>query len=132
MVDEMTGYTVDVTREDGQWLADVPGLPGAHTFAGNLVTLDKYVREVIVLVEDLPEEESATIALDYRYHDVPDVVMQAAALGRRRRAIEQEATQVLATVTDTAQALSAAGYSIRDAAGLLGISTSRAAQLVAA
>lgn len=37
-------YRVVVTREDGAWLADVPTLDGAHTWARNLPTLDLAVR----------------------------------------------------------------------------------------
>ena len=128
----MKNYIVDVTREDGQWLADVRDLPGAHTFARNLVTLDKYVREVIAVVEDIAVEQAAIIDLDYHYHDVPGIVEKAIALGQRRRIVERETAQVVAATTDTARALSAAGYSVRDAAGLLGVSPGRAAQLIAA
>jgi predicted RNase H-like HicB family nuclease len=42
-------YRVVVTREDGRWLADVPGLEGAHTYARSLPALDQAVREVVVL-----------------------------------------------------------------------------------
>jgi hypothetical protein len=34
-------YQVTVSREDGQWLADVPELQGAHTYARSLPTLDQ-------------------------------------------------------------------------------------------
>jgi predicted RNase H-like HicB family nuclease len=40
-------YRVVVTREDSHWLADVPELQGAHTYARSLPTLDQAVREVI-------------------------------------------------------------------------------------
>lgn len=49
-------FRVVVTREDGQWLADVPGLTGAHTYARSLPSLDQAVREVVVLAADLPDE----------------------------------------------------------------------------
>lgn len=38
-------YRVVVTREDGAWLADVPGLDGAHTYAHTPPALDRAVRE---------------------------------------------------------------------------------------
>lgn len=50
----MTTYGVHVTREGHQWLAEVPGLEGTQTYAPNLTALDRYVREIIVLAEDLP------------------------------------------------------------------------------
>jgi hypothetical protein len=36
-------------REDNQWLADVPELPGAHTYARSLPSLEQAIREVVVL-----------------------------------------------------------------------------------
>jgi hypothetical protein len=55
-MDAMNGdtYRAIITREDGHWLADVPSLPGAHTYARSLPTLDQAVREVVVLAADLP------------------------------------------------------------------------------
>jgi len=49
-------YEVEVTREGSQWLADVPAVPGAHTFANSLDALRDSVREVIVLMADLPND----------------------------------------------------------------------------
>ena len=57
-------YCVVVTREDGHWLADVPSLEGAHTFARSLPTLDQAVREVVVLAADLPDEAMPVLVLD--------------------------------------------------------------------
>lgn len=48
----MKTYRVVVTREDGRWLADVPDVPGAHTWANSLNALRKAVREVIALMDD--------------------------------------------------------------------------------
>ena len=61
-------YRVVVTREDGHWLADVPSLEGAHTFARSLPTLDQAVREVVVLADDLPDEAMPVLVLNYEYH----------------------------------------------------------------
>ena len=61
-----SGYGVLVTREDGHWLADVPALAGAHTYARSLPALDQAVREVIVLAADLPDEAMPGLVLDYR------------------------------------------------------------------
>ena len=55
---EQPTYRVMATREDDAWLADVPELPGAHTFARTLPALDKAVREVIVLAADLPDAKN--------------------------------------------------------------------------
>src|SRR5947207_1472648 len=61
-------YRVVVTREDTHWLADVPELHGAHTYARNLPTLDQAVREVIVLAADLPDDAMPELVIDYDYH----------------------------------------------------------------
>ena len=63
-------FRVVVTREDGQWLADMPDLPGAHTYARSLPSLDQTVREVVVLAADLPDEVMPELVLDYDYHTV--------------------------------------------------------------
>jgi predicted RNase H-like HicB family nuclease len=58
-------YTVLVTRDGDNWLADVPSVPGAHTFARSLVGLAKSVREVVVLMDDLPDV--AAVELDFHF-----------------------------------------------------------------
>ena len=52
-----------VAREDGHWLADVPDLVGAHTYARSLPIL------VIMLAADLPDEAMSGLVLDYRYEN---------------------------------------------------------------
>src|SRR4029077_1411180 len=61
-------FRVVVTREDGRWLADVPELQGAHTYARSLPALDQAVREVVVLAADLPDEAMPGLVLEYEYH----------------------------------------------------------------
>ncbi len=56
-------YTVLVTRDGENWLADVPSVPGAHTFARSLEGLPRSVREVVVLMDDLPDD--AEVDLDF-------------------------------------------------------------------
>ena len=64
-------YHVVVTRDGDGWLADVPALPGTHTWAKTLRALDRNVREVIGMVEDLPRSAEAAMGLemDYRTGD---------------------------------------------------------------
>lgn len=64
----MSAYHVTVTREGEDWLADVPGLQGAHTFARDLPSLDRYVREVIVLAADLPDAAADDLSLTWEFH----------------------------------------------------------------
>jgi predicted RNase H-like HicB family nuclease len=58
-------YRVALTREDGQWLAEIPELRGAHTYARSLPTLVQSVREAIVLAADLPDEAVPDLAIEY-------------------------------------------------------------------
>jgi predicted RNA binding protein YcfA (HicA-like mRNA interferase family) len=126
------GYGVVVTREDGHWLADVPALAGAHTYARSLPALDQAVREVIVLAADLPDEAMPGLVLDYRY-DTGDPELDATALEvrRLRRQADELAAAVTARTGEVAAQLVARGLSVRDVAALLGISPQRVSQLTA-
>lgn len=61
----VTSYHVHVTREGDQWLADVPELEGSQTYASSLTALDRYIREVIVLGADLPDDAMNELALTW-------------------------------------------------------------------
>jgi hypothetical protein len=56
-------YEVKVAREGSDWLADVSGMPGGHTYSGNLSTLESAVREVLELMEKLPEGDEVNLDL---------------------------------------------------------------------
>ncbi|PZS15523.1 MAG: hypothetical protein DLM57_12460 [Pseudonocardiales bacterium] len=60
-------YEVVVTREDDAWLADVPSVPGAHTYARSLPSLFASAREVIVLMDDL--DDDAQVEVDVRFDE---------------------------------------------------------------
>jgi len=122
-----TSYEVIVTREDGAWLADVPAVAGAHTFARTLTGLRRSVREVIFLMDDLPDD--AAVAMSFRF-DVDDAtVMDAARLGQERRAIAAREADVIAGTARSVGDLIEHGYSVRDAAELLNITAGRVSQL---
>jgi len=122
-----TSYEVIVTREDGAWLADVPAVAGAHTFARTLTGLRRSVREVIILMDDLPDD--AAVAMSFRF-DVDDAtVMDAARLGQERRAIAAREADVIAGTARSVGDLIEHGYSVRDAAELLNITAGRVSQL---
>jgi hypothetical protein len=125
-------YRVVVTREDGHWLADVPGLQGAHTYARSLPALDQAVREVVVLAADLPDEAMPGLTLEYDYH-TGDADLDATALEVRqlRRQADELAAVAAARTGQAAAELVARGLSVRDAAALLGISPQRVSQLTA-
>lgn len=127
-------YHVVVTRdpEDARfWLADVAGLEGGHTYARSLAALDRYVREVIVLAADLPDEAEDALRLTWEYHTGdPDLDKVATALRSRRERAEAEARRLAEETSDLARRLVAEGrYSVRDAATLLAVSPSRVGQL---
>src|SRR5512132_2150577 len=89
-------FRVVVTREDGQWLADVPELQGAHTYARSLPSLDQAVREVVVLAAGLADEAMPELVLDYGYH-TGDPELDATALEVRR--LRRQADDQAATAT---------------------------------
>jgi len=125
-------YRVVVTREDRQWLADVPGLQGAHTYARSLPSLDQAVREVVVLAADLPDEAMPELVLDYDYHTGdPDLDATALQVRRLRREADDLAATAAARTSQAAAQLVARGLSVRDVAALLGISPQRVSQLTA-
>jgi DNA-binding NarL/FixJ family response regulator len=126
------GYEVVVTRDGGHWLADVPTLAGAHTYARSLPTLDQAVREVIVLAADLPDEAMPGLVLVYRYDTGdPDVDATALEVRRLRRQADELAAAVTARTGEVAAQLVARGLSVRDVAALLGISPQRVSQITA-
>ncbi len=125
-------YRVVVTREDGHWLADVPGLQGAHTYGRSLPTLDQAVREVVVLAADLPDGAMPELILEYAYHTGDEELDSAALEVRRlRRQADELASAAAARTGQTAVKLVAKGLSVRDVAALLGISPQRVSQLTA-
>jgi predicted RNase H-like HicB family nuclease len=125
-------YRVVVTREDGQWLADVPELQGAHTYARSLPSLDQAVREVVVLAADLPDEAMPELILGYDYHTGdPDLDATALEVRRLRRQADELAATAAARTSQAAAQLVACGLSVRDVAALLGISPQRVSQLTA-
>jgi hypothetical protein len=125
-------YRVNVTREQGQWLADVPELQGAHTYARSLPTLDQAVREVIVLAADLPDEAMPELVIDYDYHTGdPELDVAAVEVRRLRRQADELAATAATRTGQAAAKLIAKGLSVRDAAALLGISPQRVSQLTA-
>lgn len=105
-------YRVRVSREGSAWLADVPDLDGAHTFARSLTGLDRAVREVIVLADDLPDEAMPDLVLDcdYRTGD-PDLDAAAAEV----RALRNQADR-LATAATPAQPKQRRNLSTTDSA----------------
>ncbi|WP_341719838.1 hypothetical protein QQG74_09130 [Micromonospora sp. FIMYZ51] len=124
-------YRVVVTREDDAWLADVPELDGAHTYARNLPGLDQAVRETIAMLEDMPEGAEPGIRLSYEYRTGdPHLDAAAAQLRAARNRVAVEKQQVERQTVELAQRmLSQHALSVRDAATLLDVTPQRISQV---
>lgn len=124
-----TTYHVVVTREGDSWLADVPQLPGVHTWARTLPKLEEYAREAIAQAEDLPVGAEAGLALewDFRSGD-PDVDTQAAMLRDRRAELERAERDLARQTAELARSLRGR-LSVRDTAAVLGVSPQRISQV---
>lgn len=120
-------YKVIVTREGDSWLADVPDVPGAHTFARSLEGLDRSVREVIILMDDLADDADIEVVYDYQVDD--QAVVEAAVVGKERARIALDEAVLKASTARMIRALTDHGYSVRDSAHLLGITPGRVSQL---
>jgi DNA-directed RNA polymerase specialized sigma24 family protein len=126
-------YRVIVTREADVWLADVPVLRGAHTYARNLRSLQRYVREVVVLAADLPDGSEDLVDLDWTYDTGDEEINRVTGELRTRRTEIDEALQDLsARTTAVARKLVGRGWSVRDVATLLNVSPQRVSQLTSA
>ena len=122
-------YHVVVTRDGDGWMADVPALPGTHTWAKTLRALDRNVREVIGMVEDLPRSAEATLDLEMDYHTGDPMLDERAGRLRARRREQQRAAAEIASDTSELLRRFAAQLSVSDAAVLLGVSKGRISQL---
>lgn len=124
-----TTYHVVVTREDDSWLADVPQLPGVHTWARTLPKLEEYAREAIAQAEDLPVGAEAGLALawDFRSGD-PEVDTQAATLRDRRAELARAERDLAQQTAELARSLRSR-LSVRDTAAVLGVSPQRISQV---
>lgn len=122
-------YHVVVTRDGDGWMADVPALPGTHTWAKTLRALDRNIREVIGMVEDLPRSAEASLDLDLEYRTGdPDLDARSSELRARRREIERNADEVASETRELAGRL-AGQLPVSDTAILLGVSKGRVTQL---
>lgn len=127
-----TVYRVVVTREGGAWLANVPDVAGAHTYARSLAGLDAAVREAIAAVLDLPagREVEAGLALRWEYRTGDARIDEVTARLRARRAeLDAAEAELQALTAGCARQLVDANWSVRDAAALLGVSPGRISQV---
>ena len=96
-------YHVVVTRDGDGWMADVPAIPGTHTWAKTLRALDRNIREVIGMVEDLPRSAEASLDLDIEYRTGdPGLDSRSSQLRARRQEIERDAAEVASQTRELA------------------------------
>ncbi|MGH3274603.1 MAG: type II toxin-antitoxin system HicB family antitoxin [Streptosporangiaceae bacterium] len=129
MAEEKMNYQVVVTRDCDGWMADVPALPGTHTWARSLRALDRNIREVIGMVEDLPRSAEASLELDIDYRTGDSGIdMRSSRLRAKRRKVESDAAEVASHTRQLAEQLDSR-LSVSDTAILLGVSKGRITQL---
>ncbi len=124
-------YVVIVTREDGSWLGEVPGLAGGHSYARTLPGLHAAMREVIALVEDLPEGAEADLDVTWDYSQVDGDAVEAGRLAVRRAEVQRQGEQIAAQTRDLVGHFVREGWSSRDIAALLNLSPGRVSQIAA-
>lgn len=126
----MSAYLIKVVRDGENWLGEVPGLTGAHTFARNLETLDRSMREVIVLAEDLPDDADDSLELEWQFcTGDAQLDRELETLRHERQQLSAERRRAQAATAGLVGQLSRAGFSVRDVAVLTGVSRARAQQL---
>jgi DNA-directed RNA polymerase specialized sigma24 family protein len=123
-----TCYQVTVSREDGDWVGAVNGVPGAVVETRRLDHLEDEIRDGLALLLSIPWD---SFDLDWSY-ELPPEISTAVEEYRRASARLADAEAEYAEVSRKAVAeLRRAHVSQRNAAALLGVSHQRVHQLAA-
>jgi predicted RNase H-like HicB family nuclease len=120
-------YRVKLTRDDeGAWLARVPRVPGCHTYGRSIEQAMNRIREALSLWVD----DAATADLQ------PDIALPEparsnvrkvrSARDRAQRAEEDARALLVETVRELTRD---EGWSVRDVAGVIGLSPQRIHQI---
>jgi predicted RNase H-like HicB family nuclease len=120
-------YDVGLARDEtGAWVAQVPAVPGCHTYGRSIQQALSRTREALSLwVDDAADADlRPQIRLTREERDITQRVSVARA--HADRAHDDAHTALV----DAVVRLSAAGFSRRDAATLLGLSHQRIQQLL--
>lgn len=121
-------YKIVVTREGCKWLADVPEVRGAHTYAKSLEGLDKAVREVIELMDD-GRRVGDPLDVEFVFAEIDGPVHSASLVGKERRELAARDQDLQVRTKELIAALVGQGVSGRDAARILAITSGRVSQL---
>lgn len=120
-------YTVSITREGDAWLADVPEVDGAHTYARSIDVLLKSIREVIILMDDLHEDAELDLILEHNFDN--ELVARAFEIGRARAELAARDAELVSATADVIQELNRNGFTVRDSARLLEMTPGRVSQI---
>ncbi|HIW95969.1 MAG TPA: hypothetical protein H9867_05725 [Candidatus Corynebacterium gallistercoris] len=123
-------YTVEITRENGDWLATVTDLEGVATWASTFTQLVQYVREAIALAEDLPEGAEETIDVEWVLPGAQPELAAALEVAQQRHNLVKAQTELEPKIAEAVSALTRAQWSTRDQAELFGMSAGRVSQIV--
>ncbi|AEN79924.1 HicB-like antitoxin [Mycobacterium phage Purgamenstris] len=123
-------YTATVTREGDMWLAEVPGLPGAHAYARTLSRLREELIDAVILSADLDDDADVAIEFVPADRTADPLIISAFELARHRASLREQECQVVRDTAEVAKQLIAKGFSVRDAAGALDVTPGRISQLV--
>jgi predicted RNase H-like HicB family nuclease len=121
-------YEVEVERDEGgAWIARVPAVPGCHTYGRSIRQAQNRIREALALwVED-----AETAELHFR-HRLPARALKELTrvrIARQRASVVQR--EAKAVTSRAIKYLSNhEGLSVRDIAGLIGLSHQRVQQLL--
>lgn len=123
-------FRVQITREGEQWLAEVPEVPGTHTWARSLAALESSTREAIALALDLPEGAEDLLSLSLEIDTgVAEVDEQARRVRTERVRLAEAEVELQRSTQELARRVLDSGLSARDAARLLGVSVQRISQI---
>lgn len=126
MVEAMSRYTANVTRDGRFWLINVPEID-RHTQARNLAEIEPMARDLVSIIDGVGPD---SFELDVDIAMPGDVTRRLARAAELRATEAQVRTEAAAEVRAAAAELKDAGIPLRDLGKLLGVSYQRAHQLV--
>lgn len=132
----MSSYTIKVRREtdptSGVTLFVATAYKGRRklgtTDARHLRKLDEYVRDVVVLGDDLDDAAGADLDLVWRFEE-DDVLDEAARTAAALPELRERESRLVAAQHATIRTLVARGMSVRDVAAASGVSPGRVGQV---
>lgn len=119
--------TIVLTWEPpSHWIVHAPSVPGCHTYGSNIRQATVRMRDALSLW--VGDAHTTTLIPEFRLPAAIRGSVRSAAHARRRA--EEAHAEAQRALSDSAQALTNARLSRRDAAALLGISHQRVQQLL--